>query len=208
MYRCAALAFTLILLGSIGCASGPGRKCLKKPVRASVMRQAELLVPDKPLLTSDVIHIKVTIDDIEWTACAGPNPGQAGPAELTLTRDPSPALLIIRGWVYISGKWPTGKSERVTAGGTGTTILVQHEGPAGGGTHRAFYWTGNWPTKVLATLDQKPATTKALTSAGSYFEVGPGNVDLPPATSVNDAPPNVAALIEHVKNVVPAPDPG
>lgn len=204
MCRCAAWALTLILFGSIGCSSGPS----KKYVRASIVQQPELLEPETPFIANDVTHILVTIDDIEWTVYVGPNPGQDGPAEVTLTHASSPALLIVQGWVYISGKWPTGKTGRVTAGGSGTTILVQHEGPADGGTHRAFYWTGNWPTKVLVTLDQNPATTKVLTSAGWYFEVGPGNVEIPPAISVDDAPPNVAALIEHVKTVVSAPDPG
>ena len=202
MYRFVVFALALSVAGLVGCAT----MTTKGPVTALIVQQSEPLDVDGTYETHNVIRINVRYGKVEWTAYVGPNPGQDEPVRVTLTQSSAPALLVVQGWVFISGQWPTGRTRRVVGGASGTDMLVQHEGPADAGIHRVFYMGGNWPTVIDVTLDGNSDTTKPLSRVRTYFEVGPEDEEIPPSISNKDAPPNVQALLDHVDAMVETAD--
>jgi hypothetical protein len=106
------------------------------------------------------------------------------------------------GWIYATGQSPKGKTGRVKAGSTGTTMMVQHEGPSDGGTHRVFLLEKSTADdKVNVVLDNKPATEKKLEAVDTYFEIGPTHVDIPAEKPLPEAPDAVRALVDYAKAI-------
>ena len=201
------LAYASILMPAVfaGCAARTpiskevSMKSAEPLTTALVVQELKPLDLGKPLSTKQVIRINITYGEIKWTAYVGPNPGQTEPAEVTLESFSAPALGIFRGWIYASGKSPTGKTKRVKAGTIGTTIVVQHDGSDDGGIHRVVFIAKNEPDdRVDVVLDGKPETRKTLNQVGMYFEIGPGDTEIPPAKLIA-TDPEVKALVEQLQ---------
>jgi hypothetical protein len=164
---------------------------------ALIVQEAEALVPGKPYSTHNIIRINVTYGEISWTAYAGPNPEQTDPAVVTLELSPAPSLSILGGWIYVWGQSPNGRTRRIKAGGSGTTMMVQHQGPSDGGIHRVFFMAEPGD-HVDVILDNNPSTLATLDQIGTYFEVGPSDTTIPPAILLSEAPAEVTALVAYV----------
>jgi hypothetical protein len=125
-----------------------------------------------PNAVTDIYRYECSEGKYDWTAYIGSNPNASGndKFEATVVGNPEPAMEISIGWMFIFGRFPIGQSGHVTAGAKGTAMIVQHEGPADGGTVRVFFVGKNWYSDEIDVRFNNALKT-TLKKVGDFAEL-------------------------------------
>jgi hypothetical protein len=142
----------------------------------------------RPDAVEDIYRYDCAQGEYEWTAYIGSNPDASSSEKFEgrVVAGSRPAVRIAVGWLFIYGRLPAGQAGHVSAGGTGTAMIVQHEGPSDGGVVRVFFVGKNWYSDEIRVRFNN-ALKATLTKVGDYAELDAagnlttGSIDTNPA---------------------------
>jgi len=126
----------------------------------------------EPDAVEDIYRYDCAQGEYEWTGYIGSNPSASSNEKFhgKVVGGSRPALRIAVGWLFIYGHLPAGQAGHVSAGGTGTAMIVQHEGPSDGGIVRVFFVGKNWYSDEIKVRFNNALKT-TLTKVGDYAEL-------------------------------------
>lgn len=205
MQRFMVCASVAVLIGLAGCAaSSPARVDPASGAEAPRVLGLMMMAPNpsgpivqevKPKATgpdgsfrpdsvSDIYRFDYAEGKYNWTAYIGSNPDASGMEkfEARVITSPKPAMRISVGWLFIYGRFPAGQAGPVSGGATGTAMIIQHEGPPGGGIVRVFFVGKSWYTDKIEVRFNN-AWRATLTKVGDFAELDatgtltPGSID-------------------------------
>lgn len=201
-----ALIVAIVSALAAGCASSD----LTTTTTALVSQRMQLVEPGYTDVTSEIVRIDVSYGTkTSWTALYGPNPNSATPVSVQLLGGggAKPLVNVTDGWVYLVGAWPMAETDRISAGATGTRMIVQHDQTGGVAAHRVILMgkddvlqrdAVDVKLKDLAATDD---TEKQIFKVEYYIEVDDAATKLPDPTGLGGAPTNVKTLVDHIRTV-------
>ena len=146
----------------------------------------------------------------QWHILVGPNPG-GGAARMQYTNS-EPDIFIENGWAYVvkepktgpssapspqpGSPWGRARTKRVSGTAEGTRFIVQEQD----GVHRVILLSGPL-NKVRVVLDGQEHAAQNLTTAQTYFQVGPSDTGLPTPQSIVSPSSAVGQLAEYVESI-------
>ena len=141
-----------------------------------------------------------------YIALVGPNPGSGAEVIVLLEQSDPTIELATDGWALLAGNLPRAKSDWVSGGSDGSTIVLHR---VDGDLQRFFFLEGATDVKATVSCLYSP-NTRVLDTPGTYVDILPGcNFDpLPPGSSkdIGTAPQPVKDFIDYVTAAAEAAD--
>jgi hypothetical protein len=188
----------LLAAQTVGCAPAPRSAKL-----TGMIVRPEAEITTRHLLTFRVEYPARGVSK-HYDILFGPNPPQTTEARGWFI-DTSPAWTfhVAHSFTLFKGYWPVGQTERVRAGGIGTTMLLQIEDPAVSDVHRVFLLENHgsrvWAQSRLVPMGENPDVWPwrgELSELSTYFEIG-ADGKLAGPKRVNDDP-DIRAFVDYV----------
>lgn len=137
--------------------------------------------PGQPIVTRQIVKISiaqtVAKKTFKYDAFLGPNPGSSKDVRGWLKNSEPTIVLDTDGWVLLAGAQPRVKSDWVSAGADGSTIVLHRED---GDLQRFFYLDGGTNVKATVSCIEDPTKTRELGTPGTYINILSGCVFEPP----------------------------
>lgn len=162
------------------------------------------------IMSKQIVKLSVTRGGsafFNYIALMGPNPGSNANVIGLLEQSDPTIKLATEGWVLIAGSLPRAKSDWVSGGADGSTIVLHK---VGGNLQRFFYLEG--ATGVTATVSclRDPTKTRDLATPGTYINILPGCMFDPPGAGssfdIGTAAQEVRDFVDYVKAAAEAAD--